>query len=260
MKTNTIKFDDDLRFVFDVQGYLHLPAALTPEEVREYSRWMDEVENTDMAALNASDDKAPEDAMQHQLKRPVSRVLDADPRFACFLDHSAVHDILCNTLGENCKHIDNDLFYTYPGYPSGGWHRGVPNHPTGYGVDGKFACPMVKVFYCMTDVGPNEGAFAVVPGSHRAAFEIDIKRIDLPAQRVFDDVKSGDVIVFNEALLHNGHPNPSQKTRKTIIMNLGREDAGAWRGYAPMAKTIEAVTPRQRDILCNSAPEWVRLI
>src|SRR5205085_8188082 len=107
-----------------------------------------------------------------------------------------------------------------------------------------------KVFYCMTDVGPNEGEFEVVPGSHRAQFEIDFKgRLDLPAQHVFDDVHAGDIIIFNEAVIHNGRPNPSAKTRKTIIMNFGREDAGPWPGYTPKAETFDAVTPRQRAIL-----------
>lgn len=99
MHANTFKFDDDARFAFDVQGYVHLPNALTTEEVREYSRWCDEIENFDVAALNAADPNAPEDAAQNQLNRPVARVLDADPRFACFLDHSTVHEILCATLG-----------------------------------------------------------------------------------------------------------------------------------------------------------------
>ena len=50
-------------------------------------------------------------------------------------------------------------------------------------------------------------------------------RIDLPGQKVFDDVAAGDVIIFNEGLLHTGRPNPSGKTRKTVIVNFGRQDA-----------------------------------
>src|SRR5262249_41671090 len=150
----------------------------------------------------------------------VSRVLDADPRFTRFLDHPIVRPYLAAFLGEDYRHIDNDLYFTLPGYQGGGWHRGVKAHPTGYAVDGGFACPMVKVFFCMTDVGVGEGEFVVIPGSHRAAFDVDFKdRVDLPAQHVFSDVKAGDIIIFNEALLHNGRPNPSTKTRKTIIMN-----------------------------------------
>ena len=243
----------DQRFEFDVQGYLHLRAALSADEVERYRGWMADAEKADVKALNNGDT----DALKQHLNRPVSRVLDADPRFCHFLDHPVVQPLLVELLGEDYRHIDNDLYYTYPGYAGGSWHRGVRAHPTGYAVGGRFACPMVKVFYCMTDVGPGEGEFVVIPGSHRSAFEIDLtERIDLPAQHVFDDVNSGDMIVFNEALLHNGRPNRSQKTRKTIIINFGRNTAGVWPGYAPLARTLEAATPRQRAILSNGDHTW----
>jgi hypothetical protein len=243
---------DDLRFTFDVQGYLHLRGAMTAAEVAEYAGWMNEAESADLNALNTDNP----DGMKHQLNRPVSRVMDLDPRFACFLDHPAVKPFLEEFLGEDFRHIDNDLYYTYPGYAGGSWHRGVRAHPNGHVVDGKFICPMVKAFYCMTDVGPGEGEFVVIPGSHRAQFKIDMKRIDLPGQHIFDDVKAGDIILFNEGLLHNGRPNPSQKTRKTMIVNFGRNDAGPWPGYTPLPQTLKTVTSHQREILTNIAPVW----
>ena len=245
---------EDFRFVFDVQGFLHLPGAIPSDEITEFSRWMNEVEQTDIQLLNSNEP----DAVQHQLNRPVSRIIDADPRFALFLDYPVVEPLLTSMLGEEYRHIDNDLYYTYPDYKGGEWHRGVAPHPTGHVVNKQFICPMVKVFYCMTDVGPGEGEFVVIPGSHRSQFDIDWRgRIDLPAQHVFNDVKAGDIILFNEALIHNGRPNLSQKTRKTIIVNFGRNDAGAWPGYKPKSSTLEAVTPRQRAILTNLAPVWI---
>ena len=247
----------DLRFAFDVQGYLHLRGALSGCELTEYSARMDEVEGISIEELNRGN----EDGVRYHLNRPVSRVLDADPRFACLLDHATVEPLLTEFLGADYRHIDNDLYYTYPAYPGGSWHRGVRPHRTGHIVrdetGARFICPMVKVFYCMTDVGPGEGEFVVVPGSHRAHFEIDLaNRLDLPAQHVFDDVRAGDIILFNEGLLHNGRPNLSSRTRKTIIINLGRHGAGVWPGYMPKQSTLDVVTPRQRAILTNSVPVW----
>src|SRR5688572_8928819 len=158
---------DDLRFTFDVQGYLHLRSALGPDEVAEYQGWMDEVVKTDIQTLNADNPEG----IKQQLNRPLSRLIDADARFARFLDHPAILPYVEEFLGEDYRHIDNDLLYTVPGYAGGHWHRGVRAHPTGHVVDGMFICPMVKVFYCMTDVGPDEGEFVVVPGSHRAQFK-----------------------------------------------------------------------------------------
>jgi hypothetical protein len=243
----------DERFAFDVAGYLHLGGALAPQEVAQYLEWMDTAEKSDVQALN-SDDPA---GVRHQLNRPVSRFIEADLRFACLLDHPVVKPYLSEFLGADYRHIDNDLYYTYPNYAGGSWHRGVAADPTGYVVDGVFTCPMVKVFYCMTDVGPGEGEFVVIPGSHKAHFKVESKdRVHLPAQHIFDDVKAGDIILFNEALLHNGRPNPSGKTRKTLIVNFGRNEARVWRGYQPKPGTLAGVSVTQRAILSNEPGYW----
>jgi ectoine hydroxylase-related dioxygenase (phytanoyl-CoA dioxygenase family) len=241
----------DDRFLFDNQGYLHIRGALNPEEVAHYLRLVDENKGTDIGSINEEPSFS-----AHQLNRPLSRMIDVDVRFAALLDHPAAAPYLAEFLGEDYRHIDNDLYFTYPAFKGGSWHRGVAAHPTGHVVDGQFICPMVKVFYCLTDVGPQQGEFVVVPGSHKSQYTVDMKRIDVPGQRVFDDVRAGDVIVFNEALLHNGRPNPSEKTRITLIVNFGRADAGPWPGYTPKHETLERVTERQRQILTPGTPVW----
>ncbi|MBX3012231.1 MAG: phytanoyl-CoA dioxygenase family protein [Caldilineaceae bacterium] len=243
----------DERFAFDVAGYLHLRGLLSRAEIAEYTTLMDAAEKINPAELNADYP----DGLKQQLNRPLSRMFDADPRFARLLDHPVVAAYLVEFLGSDYRHIDNDLYYTLPGYTGGHWHRGVSAHRSGHVVAGEFICPMVKVFYCMTDVGPGEGEFVVVPGSHKASFKVEYDgRIDLPAQHIFNDVKAGDVIIFNEALLHNGRPNHSQKTRKTLIINFGRQEAGIWKGYRPKAETLAAISPKQRAILSNANPDF----
>lgn len=241
----------DERFQFDNQGYLHLRGALGAEEVAELLQLVEENKDRDIAAINEDPSYA-----ANQINRPLSRMIDADLRFARLLDHPAVERYLGEFLGEDYKHIDNDLYFTYPGYKGGDWHRGVQTHPTGHVVDGEFICPMVKVFFCLTDVGPGQGEFVVVPGSHKARYEVDMKRVDLPAQHIFDDVHAGDLILFNEALLHNGRPNTSEKTRITLIVNFGRADAGPWPGYTPKPETLAAISERQRAILTPGSEVW----
>lgn len=243
---------DDEKFLFDNQGYLHLRGALSPAEVAHYLDLVEANKNADLHALNADNPAG----MSQQLNRPVSRMIDAEPRFGALLDHPATAPYLAAMLGEDYRHIDNDLYFTYPGFKGGHWHRGVQPHPTGHVIDGEFICPMVKAFYCLTDVGPDQGAFVVIPGSHKSRFAIDEERLDLPGQHSFDDVRAGDVILFNEALIHNGRPNPSEKTRITLIVNFGRADAGPWPGYTPRPETLASLSPRQRAIMSNASPVW----
>lgn len=56
--------------------------------------------------------------------------------------------------------------------------------------------------------------------------------------------------------MHNGTPNPSQKTRITLILNFGRADAGPWPGYTPKDETLAAVSERQRAILTPGSEVW----
>src|SRR5437868_3591281 len=101
----------DQRFLFDLQGYLHLRGALTPAEVKAYTGWMNEVDKTDIKKLN----EGQQQFVDQQLNRPVSRVIDADVRFARFLDHPSVEPYLSEFLGRDYRHIDNELYYTHPG-------------------------------------------------------------------------------------------------------------------------------------------------
>ncbi len=242
----------DLRFHFDTIGYLHLRGALGMDEIAESLRRIDALAGTDLTAFNA--DRP--DGMKQQLNKPFSRIIDLDPWFLRWLDYPATSPFLEEFLGADYRHIDNDVLFSAAGYAGGVWHRGVAAHPSGHVRDGAFVCPMVKVFHCLTDVGPDQGGFVVVPGSHKANVEIPTDRLDLPGQHIFDDVRAGDLIIFNEALLHNGRPNPSRLVRKTLILNFGRRDVGVWQGFAPADATLAAATPRQRAIIGNRDRAW----
>jgi hypothetical protein len=237
--------DRDHAFLFDAHGYLHLRGVLPQGEIDAYLAWA--------AAVRAAAAPPPGEP---DAPRLLNRPIDADPRFLRILDHPVAEPYLTAFLGGGYRHIDNDIIYTLPGYGGGGWHRGVRCDPSGYARDGAFVCAMVKVFFCLTDVEPDGGAFVVIPGSHKSNFEIDLGRVDLPGQRVIDDVRAGDLIIFNEALLHNGRPHRRERPRITLLGNFGRRDSGVWHGYAPRPATLAAATPRQREILSNAEREW----
>jgi len=86
--------------------------------------------------------------------------------------------------------------------------------------------------------------------------EVGAIRLNDRPTRAGATVRAGDVIIFNEALIHNGRPNPSDRLRITLIVNFGRADAGPWPGYEPAPATLAAVSGRQRRILTPGAPVW----
>src|SRR5215208_4373353 len=73
----TYMISADECFLFDIQGYLHLQGALGKDEVSELLRLVEENMGKDIATIN----EEPAHAI-HQLNRPLSRMIDADVRFA----------------------------------------------------------------------------------------------------------------------------------------------------------------------------------
>ena len=84
---------DDERFLFDNQGYLHLRGALTPEEVATYLGLVEENRDRDVRELNEDPTN-----LAHQINRPLSRMIDADVRFARLLDHREIAPATCEAL------------------------------------------------------------------------------------------------------------------------------------------------------------------
>jgi hypothetical protein len=80
---------DDEQFLFDNQGYLHVPRALPSSEVAAYLRLVEDNRDRDVNELNED-----QSYLSHQLNRPLSRMIDADVRFAALLDHPAVEPYL----------------------------------------------------------------------------------------------------------------------------------------------------------------------
>lgn len=89
----------------------------------------------------------PKQQMQFDARRRSAKCprIDADVRFAALLDHPAVEHYLVAFLGEDYRHIDNEMYFTYPSYEGGHWHRGVQAHPSGHVVNGQFICPIDNI-------------------------------------------------------------------------------------------------------------------
>ena len=110
----------------------------------------------------------------------------------------------------------------YPGRGATHWHHGLP--PEDYSVrDGKIRSPMLNVVTMLAPNHPGDGCLAVIPGSHKKNFKLDLKRwgmagLDTPGALEVTG-EPGDVLLFTEALVHSGAPKTTARRRTALQYN-----------------------------------------
>jgi len=105
-----------------------------------------------------------------------------------------------------------------------GCHMGGPiDHKYRYAFsNGRIDCMMIRMIYFVHDVSNEQGAFCVVPASHKSNIKPPYGH-DPNTEPVMIglEVKAGDAILFTENLRHGGLTNHSTQTRKTLHVGYG---------------------------------------
>ena len=199
------------RYLFDLQGYLTVPDALSAGTVAELNEVIDGMAQREMGTEETS----------HRWMRLLAR----DRVFRHLIDNPPVLPILEELLGVDFRldHEYVDLIRWGMGPIGTGLHGGaVPFRPIEYywSGDGHMHSGLVGVAYNLKDVGPEDGGFACVPGSHKSAFAFPDNWKDLsdphPCVRRVTGA-AGSAIVFTEALVHGTLPWQGSEERRTAF-------------------------------------------
>lgn len=217
----------DQRAAFDRDGYLVLPDALSQPELEQIRQAADQAEAQWRAETTRPGTRS---QTLHQVQAPI----EYDERLLRLLWHPSTFPLVRELLGEDVAMIDNDLFLTPPQTPKthADWH-----HDVGMGgIHHPLSLLMVKVFFLLTDVEPDSGGTAVVPGSHRFpldhAFPTVADPKDMPGA-VQITGRAGTAYLFNCRIYHCATNNASERWRKVLIYNYGHSWMKVWPGYEP---------------------------
>jgi ectoine hydroxylase-related dioxygenase (phytanoyl-CoA dioxygenase family) len=234
---------DEQRLFFEANGYLVIPNALSPDELAQARAAADRAE----AAWRA-------DPSRLGLRKPnleqVQAPIEYDDFFLDLMEHPKVFPIVREILGEDVSMIDNDYFLSPPHTESHAlWHHDVGMsriyHP--------YSVLMVKVFWLLTDVAPNGGATAVVPGSHRFPPGYEFPKPENPGDmpgHVRMAFPAGTAWLFNGRTYHAALHNETDVARRLVIYNYGHFWMKVWQGYEPSERLLrEASTPVRRQLL-----------
>ena len=232
----------DERYLFDLQGYLVVPEALSAGTLK---------------ALNATlDEKIAERVDQESGTHRFMDLLEWGGAYLDLIDHDPIVSYLDQIVGARFRldHVYLDIIRQGLSPIGATLHGGaVPSNPTMYfrHHNGEFENGLTVVAYNLANVNPDDGGFACVPGSHKANFQFpdgwkDLNEPHPCVQRVTGP--AGAAIIFTEALTHGPLPWRADHERRTIFYKYSPH-AVAWIADYPDAADYEGLTERQRAIL-----------
>jgi phytanoyl-CoA hydroxylase len=234
---------DEQRFFFETNGYLVIPEALSADELARVRAAADRAEATWRA-----------EPSRLGLRKPnleqVQTIIEYDDLFLDLMEHPRVFPIVREILGDDVSMIDNDYFLSPPRTGThANWHPDVGMR----GVYHPRSVLMVKVFYLLTDVSPEGGGTAVLPGSHRWPIGFSVPRPENPAAmpgHVKMTFPAGTAWLMNGRLLHAALNNDTDEMRRVLIYNYGHFWMKIWEGYEPSERLKAAAkTPVRRQLL-----------
>ena len=198
--------NDHERYMFDLQGYLVVPGALSPEKIAQLNSVLDE----HIAA------ECPTDMSTHRFEH----LLDWSKDYRDLIDNPAITPYLAKLLGDQFRldHVYLDVIRSGKGPIGTNLHGGgAPYNPTFYYRyhDGMMYNGLSVVAYNLKDVGPMDGGFGCVPGSHKSniKFPEEWKAMDEPGpfvERVTGP--AGTAIIFTRGP-YPRHPSLERRRR-----------------------------------------------
>lgn len=232
------------RLFFESQGYLTVPGALCPEEVRALRRACDRAERRWRADPELPGCRIPEFL-------EIEGIMEYGPLLFDLVEHRAVFPLVREVLGTDIALIDHACYVTPPGGVLDGkaWHRDVRTP----GVYHPGSTVMVRAMYALTDVAADGGATLVLPGSHRFTAEVAVPEVATPEEMpgaVALSCRAGDAYFFNGNLLHAPSHNRSRRARRVLLFNYGHKWMRMWKGHEPSPElAAAATTPMRRQLL-----------
>lgn len=234
--------NDQERYLFDLQGFLEVPDALSTEQLAELNRIMDEKIEQDMT----DEDKT---------GRFMGDLIEWGPVYRDLIDNPRILPYLEQILGERFRldHDYADVIRSGKGPIGTTLHGGATPFDALYSYNchnERIRCGLTVVAYNLRDVNPGDGGFGCVPGSHKSNFAFPEEWRDLETLRPFMRAvtgKAGTAIIFTEALTHGTMPWLGDE-RRTVFYKYS-PNSMSWYSVYYDADQYEGLTDRQRAIL-----------
>ena len=254
--------DDYERYFFDLNGYLVIEDALTPEQVAACNEAIDH--NAELIGecksektSNALEGDRPRGQLDEMLTWPKPW---CQP-FRDLIDNPRVVPYLAEILGP--KFLLDHLY----GIAMTRGAEGLALHlGGGIGDDfgqthffyrfhnGRMRCGLTVVTYLLTDQDPGDGGFICVPGSHKSNYPTppDVESLEKDIGVVKQvEARAGSAVMFTEALTHGTHPWKASHERRALLYKYTPGTLYLAQSYRPQGvdDVLDEFTPEQRTMM-----------
>ena len=230
------------RYLFDLQGFLVVPNALSRATIDRLNFTMD-------AKIAES---WPIDMRTHRFVG----LLRWDSVYRNLIDNPSVVPYLEKLLGEQFRldHDYSDIIRAGKGPIGTTLHGGgTPFNPSMYYrfANGKMHNGLMVVAYNLKDVNPGDGGFGCVPGSHKSNYGFPNEWRELENSQPFITHitgPAGTAIIFTEALTHGTLPWHGADERRTLFYKYSPHPV-SWAASYYDDTVFNDLSDRQRSIL-----------
>jgi hypothetical protein len=260
-------------YLFDLNGYLILKNALTPEQVKACNATYDELEEAAKSIegrgwhgnVSVNNSGRQEGLIFQQL-------YEAGGVWEELLDHPSWYDKAIHFIGtDDPENFDghhgpafiDECFGTIRG-PGGaqrlhsGGHVGTIRTQFRYHA-GHFHCGQINILMAFRDVGPGDGATMVVPGSHKSNIRHpETVAIEKRGEEASMDgiegaiechLEAGDALLFVDAIAHGSARRTNPGERRIAVYRYGPSWGYFRLPYRPSPELLERLTPRRRKLV-----------
>ena len=263
--------DAEFEYLFDLNGFVILDEAISPEQLAEINTWVDAqpavedggwIGNVQLQSYSGSEGTLYQNIVEGG---KVFRDLIDNPRWI-----PLVEKFIQNNFNDICLQeawLNRRGPSDYIGLHSGG-HVCGPVMKFKHSNTNTWDVGQINILVALNDCGPGDGATVVIPSSHKstvvhphlAASEHESYRNEVPASDVLGStevhLKAGQAIFFSDAVCHGSAARSNPGERRFMVYRYTPHWIRQRYPYLPTPELLEQLSDRQRQIL---DPEPVRL-
>ena len=248
------------RYAFDALGYVLLKGVLEPDLIARLQAALRRIQQEPDLTTHGIYGK------RGDYHTHVGRLVEYDRAFLEYAAHPRLVPLVEEVVGgavrlEESEAIINrcDPRMTPPGTPGTpapfGFHTGARHGWGTYLEQNRFHCLFVKTLAYLTDVGPDDGGTAVIPGSHRMSWpQAEMIEAATRDPRLIHQVtaEAGDVLLFPETLIHSTTAIRSDRERMIVVCGYTPPMLREWMGNEISPKFIASLPESLRPLISGS--------
>lgn len=255
--------DETEKYLFDLNGYIVIEAALSAAEVARCNEAIDRhadriAERTGDQSLSGNSTTLKGTTGRGDLGGLLGWEQPWCEPFREMLCHPRVVPFLNSIVGPGYRLDHNGgLISMRQGAEGHTLHgsSGPGFDPHQYYIfkNGQMHNGLTVAAWQLSDVNPGDGGLCLIPGSHKGnyACPLEIKQWEAHRDMVRHiSCKAGDVVIFTEAVTHGSLPWTAAHQRRTVLFRMSPGNLAYATGYNPWPQEmLTDLTPEQRAVL-----------